>query len=167
MTTCLWPRPAPASEPSEPSEPLSARYRYSGGRSERRALDRAVEAATAELNPLVRGIARSRITSAVEPRDTLEFAFGPNRVTLRSPGMPLLRAPLDRPIEWMNPEGSLVEVRCRLEGDTLRIRYRGDGGDTRITYRFDESRSRLEMRARIDHVRLPATLEYGLTYRRD
>ena len=79
--------------------------------------------------------------------------------------MPVLRAPLDRSIEWTNPEGSVVEVRCRLEARTLRMRFQGDGADSLCTYRFDEQG--LQMHARIDHVRMPETLRYGLTYRRD
>lgn len=161
---CLPPRLAQAATPDD----FSGSYRYAGGSHEKDLLEQAIEEATSEMNFLIRGIARDRISSAVEPRGSLKFDFGTNYVTFRSPGMPVLRAPVDgTPIRWTNSEDAVVEVRCQLEGDTLRIRYRGDGGDTQCVYRFDAERSRLELSARVDHEQLPGTLRYRLTYSRE
>jgi hypothetical protein len=161
-----WLHPRLALADTGPEE-LSGRYRHRGGASELEALEQAVAEATSEMNVLIRGIARSRISSAVEPRSCLDFDFGPNRVTFRSSGMPVLDAPLDRATQWTNPEGAAIAVRCRLDDHTLRMRYVGDGGDTLCTYHFDPKHARMVLRARIDHARLPATLRYTLTYRHE
>ncbi len=159
-------RPAFAQAGVDPSQ-FSGRYKYAGGRSQREKLEQQIEQVVAQLNFMIRGMARSRMRDGLAPAPHIEFAFSSDAVVFRRPEEPTIRGPLDgTPIDWKNKEREPIKVRLTFRDQTLRIRYEGDGSDSRYSYSFRDEGKRLDIRAAIDHVRMPSTLKYGLTYKR-
>ena len=147
--------------------PYSGRYKYAGGRAQREKLEQQIEQVVSQLNFMIRGMARSRMIDGLSPWPTLDFEFGDNQVVFRRPGEPVIRGPLDgSPVDWKNKQREAIQVRMTFKDQTLRIRYKGDGSDSRYNYSFRDEGKRLDIRAAIDHVRMPSTLKYGLTYKR-
>lgn len=159
-------QPAFARAATDPGA-FSGTYKYAGGKTQREKLEHQIEQVVAQLNFMIRNMARSRLTDGLSPAPVLGFDFGTNRVVFRKPGQPTIEGPIDgSPVDWKNDHNERVRLRLKLQGETLSINYKGDGSDSTYQYRFVDGGKRIDIRARIDHVRMPSTLRYGLTYKR-
>lgn len=146
---------------------FSGRYKYAGGRAQREKLEHQIEQVVSQLNFMIRGMARSRMRDGLSPSPHLEFALSDHAVVFRRPNERLIKGPLDgTAVDWKNKDRESIQLRMTFRDQTLRIRYKGDGSDSRYNYSFRDDGKRLDIRAAIDHVRMPTTLKYGLTYKR-
>lgn len=163
-TLCfLWPRGLLAAG-TDAIKPFLGSYRHAGGDQERAARDRAVEDAVAELNFLVRPIARSRLTSATPISPTLRIAADDSSLTVASDSR-LYTAPLDgRSARTKGITGDPVELRYRITEGRLVQTLDGDGGGRANT--FVLAGERLVMDVRIYSPRLPKDVHYKLTFAR-
>lgn len=151
----------------EPGGQLGGVYRYVGGPKQKEALARSIDEVVSKMNFMFRNMARYRLERGLEPKPRLGLDLQGDELTLSTPGMPRLVGPTDgRPFKYTNLEGKTVTVRLELDEDELRVRYIGDGSDSRYRYRFSADLRRFDLHGTIDHVRMPSTLRYRLSYSR-
>jgi hypothetical protein len=170
---------APARKPAPPSPAASkpsvnhsaadgivGTYRFVGGKSDRDALDAAIEGVVSEMNVLVRGIARDRLR---------ESNAIPGKIKVLRNGDALSIAFDERTYE-ARLDGSATEV-VGITGDTLRYHvellpkgvrqeFDGDGGGRTNTMSAREE-GRLDVAVEVRSGRLPGPLRYRLAFRRD
>jgi hypothetical protein len=161
LSTWLWPALAVA---KDELAALLGKYRHSGGDKEHKARDAAIDAVVAEMNVLVRAIARGRLkaTNPIAPSVSLSSDGDAITVVL---GTRSYRAPRDgRAVKVKGISGDEVELRYRVTKDRLEQRFAGEDGGRVNTFALDGDA--LVMRVRVFSPKLPKDLSYKLTYAR-
>jgi hypothetical protein len=159
----LWPRELRAGG-ADAARPFLGSYRYAGDTRERAAREQAVEDAVAELNFLVRSLARSRLKSATPISATLRIAADTSSLTVANDNR-LYTAPLDgRSVKSTGITGDPIELRYRISEGRIVQTFDGDGGGRANT--FVLAGEQLVMQVRIYSHRLPKDVRYKLTFAR-
>lgn len=163
------PKPPPA--PTPPPQPAQARFagtfRYVGGEAQRQNLQAAIEAAVMELNALIRGIGRKRLTEANPIREQITFAVDGDRVTATfAPGRTISGILGGPAVPWTSDSGKPVTVAFSLVKGRLVMNFTADDGTRRAVYTLDESGDKLTMSVTITSERLTNPLKYALSYKR-
>jgi hypothetical protein len=157
-----WASPAWAASPSVVGE-----FRYAGGKKQRERFEAAVEEVVAELNMLIRGLARSKIMESQTPSAAVEILQTGSDVIVRRTGAPEIRGPANgTPFRWKNRYRDELELRMRLNGAKLEIRFKGEKSRTTTTYTASEDGSRMTLRTTIKDPRLPKPLRLSFAYKR-
>ncbi|MFO0550376.1 MAG: hypothetical protein U0271_18420 [Polyangiaceae bacterium] len=147
-----------------PEKAYHGSYQYAGGDKEREARDAAIEDVISGLNPLVRSIARDRLTAAMAIDKAIGISSDATNLTVTQDAQ-VYAAPLS---------GSAVKVKG-LTGDDLNLSYAvssakleqkfvGDEGGRTNTY--TRSGDQLVMNVRVFSDKLPKDLKYKLTYKK-
>jgi hypothetical protein len=139
-------------------------YTYAGGRAERDALERAIERATAEMGPLARHIARSRLEDEMRPDQRLTVAVAGSSIGIGERGG--WRTPIDGSPREFESDGDRFRVRHRFVNGRIVQTTETEDLVIRKTYSLDPQTGRLRVQVDFDHDSLPANLRYGLSYRR-
>jgi hypothetical protein len=140
-------------------------YRYSGGKKQRDALAEAIEDLVAELNALVRGRARKRLTKTNPVFAQVEIERNGDALSLAFDGR-LNVCKLDGSVtEVESIEGSKLDCRLSMKGDELVQHLDGKLGGRVNTYSVDAS-GRLKVKVRIYSHLMPKDMKYRLTYAR-
>lgn len=163
ITTALAPRRASAAFGTQGT------YVFSGGRRQEQRRIAAVEEVVQEINVLIRGMARERITKGTAPKSPLEITVDPSQrvASLRAPTMPLLRGSTEgRPFAWKTAAGDRNTVTIIQKEEVLSLRFRGNGGDSRYVYRFAPDGQSLVLSASVTHRLMPKSLRFRLSYRK-
>ena len=127
------------------------------------------EAVVAEVNFLIRGMARDRILEGTAPKTPLDVRLdvGSQRARLSAPQMPDIAGSIDgRPFPWKTKRGDRSTIAMTYADNALKVRFRGDGADSRYTYRFDPSGDSIRLGVFIRHRLMPSPLRFRLSYRR-
>lgn len=144
-------------------------YVFSGGARQEDRRKAAVEAVVAEVNFLIRGMARDRILEGTAPKTPLDVRLdvGSQRARLSAPQMPDIAGSIDgRPFPWKTKRGDRSTIAMTYADNALKVRFRGDGADSRYTYRFDPSGDSIRLGVFIRHRLMPSPLRFRLSYRR-
>lgn len=159
----LWPAELRAAG-ADAIRPFLGSFRHAGGDQERAARDQAVERVVAELNFLVRSIARSRLLGATPIPPTVRIATDGSSLTVANDGR-IYTAPLDgRSVKATGVTGDPVELRYRIAEGKIVQTCDGDGGGRSNT--FELAGERLVMHVRIYSPRLPKDVQFKLTFAR-
>lgn len=163
--------PAPPPAPVKPPEPAQKRfvgtYRFAGGDAQRQALTSAIETAAQELNALIRGIGRKRLTEANPIRETITIAVDGDRVTTTfGPGRSVTGTLGGPAVPWTSDSGKAVSVAFTLVKGRLVQTYTADDGGRRSVYTLDDTGDRLTLSVTVTSDRLTNPLKYALTYKR-
>jgi hypothetical protein len=137
-------------------------FRFVGGERQTRARDAAIDEVVAELNVLLRGIARTRLTATNPMPESLDIERQGD----------VLSIAIDGRKHDAHLDGSKTKTRG-IEGNELR--YHVEVGDVRIRQVFHGEKERrinvlrlrgdrIEMHVVIASPRLPKSLEYDLTF---
>jgi hypothetical protein len=157
--------PAAAETPG----PFDGTWVYAGGAAQRAALAAAIESVVAEMNPLYRAIARSRLTASAKVPQRYAFStLADGRLSVVVDASPARATRLDgTPISFRNDEGQTITLRRRLAGGVLTTT--GDRGDAsqRNVYRLQRDGAILAVTTTIRSAQLPRPLVYHLAYRRE
>lgn len=169
------PVPVPATEPVAapvaPPQPGQARFagtfRYAGGQAQRDNLAAAIEAAAMEMNALIRGIARKRLTEANPVREQMSFVVEGTKVTATFAAGRTITGTIGGPkVAWTSDSGKPLTVMFSLVKGRLIMDFKAEDGGRRSTFTLDESGDKLTMSVTVTSERLTNPLKYALTYRR-
>lgn len=174
------PAPAPASEAPKPATPareeppppppqqrLAGTWTYVGGESQRTRLGEAIEAAVQQLNPVIRGIGRKRLTESNKIRESITITVDGDRVTtIFVAGRPVSGTLGGPAFDWTNDEGKTIKVRFTLVKGRLVQDFTDKDGARRNTFTVDASGDKLNLSVTISSDRLDTPMKYALSYRR-
>lgn len=140
-------------------------YRYGGGQKQRERFEAAVEDVVSELNIVIRGIARKKITESQTPAVRIELAKEGDMVVIRRDGAPEIRGRADgKRFKWKNRYGDELRLRMKLDEKQLELRFEGTSDRTVTTYTVDDA-GHLKLRTVITDPRLPKPLKLTFTYK--
>ena len=157
------------SRPSVAASAWSGRYVFTGGKRQEERRREAIEKVVQEVNVLIRGLARERITEGTAPNTPLDMHVDPaaNEAWLVAPRMPRIQGPISGvPFRWKSAEGDRNVVSFTWSEDVLVTRFRGDGADSRYEYRFNPDEGAMTLSAVIRHRLMPLPLRFRQSYRR-
>lgn len=145
-------------------------WHWIGGDGEMQALRSAVERVTAEMNFLIRGIARNRLVAGQTPEGNLQFEQRGAGLRVAVEGAFEAIGPLDgTAFEATNASGDDVQITQRLEPDALVrvVHFSSDGtGKRHVRYVLSADGNRLTEVSRLEVDLLPKALEVEFTYER-
>jgi hypothetical protein len=145
---------------------FTGEYRFVGGQKERDGVDAAIEKSVAELNPVVRGLGRSRLAESNEVPADIEITLASEVVTIHQAG-DAHAAPVDgTKVKSKSKDGDKVKVSHRLGSGKLTQRIVGDGGERTNRYELSSDGKRLTLEVEITSSQLPVPVEYSLSYER-
>ena len=159
----------PASEPTRAVDMTSyaGTYRYTGGEAERAAVKVAVDRATDGMFGIL--IARGELMKRSEIRPTYTLRFERSGVvSVETPGFPPEASPLDgTEVVFRTKYGDVVRSSQRFVGGALLQRGRTDDGSGLTEFRLQPDGNTLVVTRVSQSPKLPRTVEFTLTYRRD
>jgi hypothetical protein len=153
-----------AEESAEALGALAGAYAFAGGKAEREALEAAVDDVIADMNPLVRMIARRRLLAANEIAGKLTIRADGREVTVAFNERAYTAVVGGPAVEVTGITGDRLALTHRLEGRKLVQRFDGTRGDRRNVLVLRSARIRLHVRVESDQ--LPRPLSYTLTFER-
>jgi hypothetical protein len=140
-------------------------YAFAGGEAERTALRDAIEQLVAQLNAVIRGIARDKLTEtnpvfekvSIERKGSeLVLTYGSHTNTCNLDGSASKVEGID---------GSSLKCRLSMQGEALVHRVDGPRGGRVNTFMLGKT-GRLTMKTRIHSEMMPADMRYTLTFQR-
>jgi len=149
--------------PTAPAAPaVWGRYRHAGGSAALESIRAAIERATEDMAPGIRGIARSRLLESLKPYPHLRLEQREGVVSIEKAGEPKIEAPLGGAVQWSNGGGDEFTVRVRARSGGLVETLKNANTHTQVAYvtRGDE----LRVTTIIEDNRLPRKIEYTLVY---
>lgn len=141
-------------------------YRFVGGQKERDGIDAAIERAVAEVNPVVRGLGRSRLQESNEVPASIEITLDGEVLTIHQAGE-AHAAPVDgKKVKTKSKHGDKVHIIHKLGGSKLSQQIIGDGGERTNRYKLSSDGKRLSLSVEITSGHLPVPVEYSLSFER-
>lgn len=166
------PTPAPAPvAPTPPPQPVQNRFagtfKFVGGEAQRTTVADAIEAAVQELNALIRGIGRKRLTESNVIREQITIAVDGAKVSMTfAPGR-TLTCTIDGPaVDWTSDSGKPVKVKLTAVKGRLVHNYQAEDGSRQSVYTLDESGDRLTLSVTVKSDRLTNPIKYALSYKK-
>ena len=160
----------PAGSTTPPSDAVTSyagTYRYTGDEAERAAVKVAIDRATDGMFGVL--IARGELMkrSAIRPSYTIRFESS-ERVSVETPGFPPEASPLDgTEVVVRTKYGDVVRSSQRFVDGALLQRGRTDDGSGLTQFRLQPDGITLVVTRVSQSPKLPRTVEFTLTYRRD
>jgi hypothetical protein len=141
------------------------RYTFAGGEAERAALSQAIEELVAQLNAMIRNLAREKIAETNPVFDTVSIERKGDELVLKY-GSLTNACKLDGSAsEVKGIDGGTLTCRLAMDGDALVHRVNGSRGGRVNTFTVSKN-GRLTMKTRIHSKMMPADLRYTLTFKR-
>jgi hypothetical protein len=152
---------------AEAAGALEQRHRYTGGDEGRAAVERAIDDATADMNGLIRGVARRKLRDANPIIEDIGFSLGGDPLVASYVGGRLIETPASgAAVDWVDPFGDTVKVSQRWSNGELVQHMFNDKGSRTNVYRFAEDGQRMTMSVTIESPSLPKPIRYRLEYRK-
>jgi hypothetical protein len=128
----------------------------------------AIDRGTAEMNFLIRDIARSR-TAQTNPRyGHIAISHGSDAVSIRFDTRAPIVVPLDgRSVPWMREDGGKYDVTAQWNAKQLVMDFKSDDGERVNTFILGADGKSLKLHVRLTSQHLPAPITYMLAYRRE
>ena len=157
----LAPAPASAAEPTD----LNGTWRFD--EASRQARTDAIEARAADFPRLLRGVARKRLTAAVQIRERYVMATDGSTITISSDHNPVGWATdlVGTPVPVTTSKGEAVTLSRRFAQGALHSRAESERGFT--TFVFAVAGDRMEVRIEVHNEQLEQPLAYTLVYARE
>lgn len=158
-------RPASASDKGSAQllGQITGRYRFVGGKTQRRGVKRAIERVVSQMNFLIRGFARSRLEETNRVASKISIDRQGERITI-SFDERTYTAPLDGRTVWVKGvTGDKVKLKLRAGRKRLLQVFIGDRGQRANAF-LPGNRRTLVLKVTISSDRLPGDIRYRLTY---
>lgn len=139
-------------------------YLYSGGKRQREAIDAEIDAATEDLGPMLRGLARKKIKKSQIPSASLFIKVDGETVKIIRSG--------DQPTFEGKANGDSFVVKrkykgtIKFRGGKLSVTIKDKDSKTTIVYRLNEDTGRVTVSTKIEHGLLPRPVKVKKTYKR-
>lgn len=166
-TTMLAREDAPmavhSATPTAPAAPaLWGRYQHAGGAGAQENIRAAIERATADMAPGIRGIARNRLLESLKPFPSLRLERHDDVISIQKAGEPKIETSLGGAVQWTNSGGDEFTVRVRAKNQSLVETLKNQNTFTQVVYapRGEE----LRVTTIIQDNRLPGKIQYTLVY---
>ncbi|MGB1274480.1 MAG: hypothetical protein ACPG77_01925 [Nannocystaceae bacterium] len=158
---------AQADQASETSpDAFAGSYRYVGGEAEKTRAHAAVEEIAAELNFMLRGIARKMLTKSATPKPTEVLEVHGKKVTLTL-SKKAYNIEIDGPpVNFRGTDRKQYRMELRHRDNKLVLKITGHKSKTIKTYRLSEDGSRVKIKTKIMHPMMHKPLVYSFSYRR-
>jgi len=154
--------PAQASDATR----FTGTWEHVGGDSEQEGLLAAIEHCVAELNFLVRPLARHRLVQSSGIPSRVVIAAEDTRVSVQQGSGPVLSSPLGSVIPATSVEGDRIELSHRIQDDALVQRVANPDGARQTVYRLDAKGSRMSAEVTTSSRFFSRALVYTLTFER-
>lgn len=152
----------------EDLERFMGSYQYVDGARDRRSWSQGVERSVNSLNVMIRGFAAGQIRQSVRPERRIAFEeAGAGRVRVRfddwvSPPM----SPTGATRQTTDWQGNSTRFSLHLRGEQLVVRSAASPGTRESFFSLSPDNAYLFMQVRVGSSRLPESIRYTLTYRR-
>lgn len=159
------PATAPTRVANDPQAELH--FDYANGQAGRDVIEEAVDEATADMNVLIRGIARKRLLDANAVIEQFAFALDGDPLVASYAGGRIIAAPRSgKRIPWTDQYGERIQVSHDYANGKLVQKMVGSKGRRTNIYRFSDDEQTMRMSVEIVADQLPAPVRYRLKYRR-
>jgi hypothetical protein len=157
---------AVASEPAV-GQQFHGSYKYTGGSKQKAKIDVAIDKATEDMFPGIRGLARSRIREGNKAWPRTEITVAGKFIKIEQVGHRAVTAPSNGiGVPVRSKHGDRAKVTHTVKGGKLIQKLVSDDGGRSNTYKLSEDGKTLQLTVRIWSDRLPQDVVYHLTYTR-
>ncbi|HRI09322.1 MAG TPA: hypothetical protein PKW35_15985 [Nannocystaceae bacterium] len=130
-------------------------------------MEAAIEAAAQQMNALIRGIGRKRLTESNPIREKIVIAVDGEEVSVTFAAGRTVAGRLGGPaVDWTSDSGKPVKVGFSMVKGRLVLQFTAEDGQRRSVFSLDESGSKMTMSVTITSDRLETPMKYALSYRR-
>ena len=150
----------------EPDAKLAGTYAFAGGEAETKALSAAIEGCVSKMNAMARGIARGRLEKGNAPTAEVKISMTGKDLTIARSGKPAVTAPTDGSKVTQNTISGPAEVTYAVDGRKVTQTMQGKSSLSTNVYSLDADGTTLVIATKIVSPRLPAPVEYKMTYKR-
>jgi hypothetical protein len=141
-------------------------FRFVGGQKERDGIDAAIELSLDSVNPVVRGLGRSRLQESNEVPDAIEIELDGEVLTIHQAGEAHAVRVDGSKAKTKSKHGDKIHVSHSISGGKLTQRIVGDGGERSNRYKLSGDGKRLTLSVEITSGHLPVPVSYSLSYER-
>lgn len=143
-------------------------YVYAGGAEQRTGFQKAIAHVVDQMNVLVRGIARERLSLRVKIQPQIVFRHDGGGLSISHEPLPPRTTKLDgTALRLKNRAGDRISVLYKRVGNAIVETIRSGSSSQINTYRFNANGDRLVFSAAIHSPMMPADICYQLNYRRE
>lgn len=128
----------------------------------------AIDRCLASVNPLIRMVAKGRLTETNKPYASVTIAIQGAKVSVQRPGAPVVSGPSNGSFfSWTREDGEKLEVSLKLTGTKHLVQtFKAKDGMRVNTFDLTEDGQDLRMAVRVSSDKLPQPLSYTLAYAR-
>lgn len=157
---------ATASEPTT-AEQLHGSFKLVGGATQKAKIEAAIDKATDDMFPGIRGIARSRLKDSNKAWARIEITVAGKFIKIEQVGHRAVTAPSNGvAVPVRSKHGDRAKATHKMEGGKLVQKLVADEGGRSNTYQLSADGETLKVTSRIWSKRLPEDVVYHLTYQR-
>lgn len=157
---------AAVSLPAHADNPqLVGHYVYVPERSAK--VTEAVDKTVAEVNFVLRPIARSRLNKTNQPYQHITFEVAPDKLSITTDKRAPIVTPADgRPVKWKREDGEIMNVSMQWKDHALQETFAAEDGRRVNLFELSPDGRELKMLVTVSSKRLPKPLVYALVYER-
>lgn len=144
---------------------ISGRYVYVPERSS--SVEQAVEKTVAEVNFVLRPIARSRLKKTNQPYQSITLSASADKLSITTDKRsPIVTPASGTPIKWTREDGEVLDVSMQWKGSALQETFAAEDGKRVNLFELSADGGELKMLVTVSSKRLPKPLVYTLVYQR-
>lgn len=155
-----------AARAGEPDPKLAGTYAFAGGEAETKALSAAIEECVSKMNVVARGIARGRLEKGNAPTAEVKITIAGKDITIARTGKPAITAPSDGSKVTRDTISGPAEVTYVADHDKIVQTMQGKSSLSTNVFTMGTGGATLTISTKIVSPRLPAPVQYTMTYKR-
>lgn len=164
--TALADAPASASATAA-RDRFAGSYVFVGGQKQRDALEAAIAKATDDMSFITRPIARSRLRDKTQIRANMGFAFGGGNITWTASDVPPAISPEDGSFGQYKSGSDTLKLSQKVNAAGQLIQsFVASDGSRKSTYTLSADGKTLLVSLTVNSTKLPAPVQYSLTYQK-
>ena len=131
-------------------------------------INRAIDAAVRSMSFVIRPVARGRLRRTNVPYQRLRLDVTPEEITtVADGGKPVVTPSSGRMVKWVREDGEELNVSTAWRGESLLQTFRADDGQRENHYTLGADGRTLTLGVTVTSPRLPAPVQYTLTYSKE
>ncbi|PRQ01117.1 hypothetical protein [Enhygromyxa salina] len=167
------PQPAAKPEPVEPAKPApitiadyDGTFRFSGGSSQRKALEEAIEFGANQVAGIIRGIARKRLTKTQIIDDEIKMSISGDKITFNWSNGSTMTCVIGGPKVSMSFKGDKYLGRVLEKGSKMIVVFDAPDAVKTLVYVLSADRQKLTVHHKLDADQLSEPVTFKLSYTR-